>query len=119
MNKRKTGTFYEEAACAYLKEQGIQILHKNFRCSYGEIDLIGQDRDTTVFFEIKYRKNEQYGTPLEAVTIQKQKTICKCAAFFCLRNKNIKQIRYDVVGITDTEIKWIQNAFEHKGYAFI
>ena len=119
LNKRRIGTFYEEAVSEYLKSHGIDILQKNYRCKYGEIDLIGKDGETTVFFEVKYRKNYQYGNPLEAVTKQKQRTICKCAAFFCYNHKNVREIRYDVIGVLDEEIIWIKNAFEHDGYAFL
>ncbi len=75
MNKREIGTFYEEAVSEYLKLQGINIICKNFRCRSGEIDLIGWENDCLIFFEVKYRKDERYGYPVEAVTEMKKRTI--------------------------------------------
>ena len=119
MNKRRVGTFYEEAVCEYLKNYNIKILANNFRCKSGEIDIIGQDGECTVFFEVKYRKNGAFGNPLDAITEQKQKTICKCAAYYCMQHKEITQVRYDVIGILGSEITWIKDAFEHRGYSFL
>lgn len=118
MNKRSVGTFYEDAVCNYLKKRKIRILQKNFRCHFGEIDLIGMDGEYLVFFEVKYRRTGSYGMPQEAVGIRKQTVICKCAAMYCLRHQQYYPIRYDVVAVLGTEIEWIQDAFPHRGYSF-
>lgn len=118
MNKRQIGAFYEDSACAYLKSHGIEILKKNYRCKIGEIDIIGKDENCVVFFEVKYRKSDEYGHALYAVDTKKQIKICKCAAVFCMQNPWVKEFRYDVIGISDTKIDWIKNAFYHKGYGF-
>ena len=118
MNKRRIGAFYEARACDYLKEHGIRILKKNYRCNAGEIDIIGKDGDCVVFFEVKYRKSEEYGPALLAVDGRKQNRICRCAAIYCMQNSWVKEFRYDVIGITDTKIEWIKNAFSHRGYGF-
>ena len=73
MNKRKTGTAYEVIAADYLKKQGVQIIEMNYRISRGEIDIIGKEKDTLVFIEVKYRKNASYGYPWEAISVEKQK----------------------------------------------
>ena len=56
-NKRSLGTFYEEQAITYLQQYQIRIVERNFRNRFGEIDLIGYDGNTLVFFEVKYRKS--------------------------------------------------------------
>lgn len=116
MNKREIGTFYETAVCEYLKKHGIWILERNFCCKQGEVDIIGRDRDCIVFFEVKYRRTNAFGDALQAVPYNKQKKISRCADFYCMKHRGITQIRFDVVGITDTRIDWIQNAFCHIGY---
>ena len=118
MNKRKIGSFYEDVVCEYLLNQGIEIIEKNFRCHFGEIDIIGREKNTLLFIEVKYRKNDQYGMPQEAVTEEKKRVICKCATYYCMKHSYAVSIRYDVVAILDTQITWIKNAFEHKGYRF-
>lgn len=118
MNKRQIGAFYEDAACKYLEKQGVRILERNYRCKMGEIDIIGRQGECVIFFEVKYRKSEEFGHALAIVDYKKQKTICRCAAIYCMQHPYAATIRYDVIGITDTQIDWIQNAFPHRGYGF-
>lgn len=115
MNRRNTGTAYEKIAADYLRKQGIKIREMNYRISQGEIDLIGEDKDTIIFIEVKYRKTASYGYPWEAVSINKQKKICKVARQYCYGKRIKKQVRYDIVSICGEEILWFQNAFEHIG----
>lgn len=115
MNRRNTGTAYEKIAADYLRKQGIKIREMNYRISQGEIDLIGEDRDAIIFIEVKYRKTASYGYPWEAVSINKQKKICKVARQYCYSKRIKKQVRYDIVSICGEEIIWFKNAFEHVG----
>ncbi|MCR5282368.1 MAG: YraN family protein [Lachnospiraceae bacterium] len=113
MNKRSVGSAKEKLASAYLMKQGVRITDRNFRVRQGEIDLIGYDADTLVFFEVKYRKSAAYGLPQEAVGQSKQLQICRVAAFY----RNLHRIpadtpvRYDVIAILKDEVTWIKNAF--------
>lgn len=116
LNKRQIGSFYEEMACEFLREQGIFILEQNFRCKQGEVDIIGEDRGTLLFVEVKYRKNAVVGFPYEAVTYQKQKSISSVASYYKYRKQINKGIRYDIISICGDKIHWIQNAFNHIGY---
>ena len=61
MNRRETGTQYEERAAEYLIAQNYQILERNYRIRSGEIDIIARDGTVLVFIEVKYRKNEESG----------------------------------------------------------
>ena len=115
MNRRNAGTAYEEIAANYLEKQGIRILEKNYRIAGGEIDLIGEEKDTIIFIEVKYRKTASYGYPWEAVSIHKQKKICFVAKQYCYVKKIKKQIRFDIVSILGEEIEWFPNAFEYVG----
>lgn len=111
MNTRAIGNYYEDAACAYLTSMGVEILERNFSCRLGEIDIIGIDNDTLVFFEIKYRKNNRYGDALEAVDIKKQKKIIKTAQFYLTFKNYDMYKRFDVVATDGNETIWIKNAF--------
>ena len=69
MNKRVTGSEKERIAHQFLCKKGVRIVACNFRIRQGEIDLIGYDGRTLVFFEVKYRKNAICGSSSEAVGI--------------------------------------------------
>lgn len=118
MNNRAVGQAYEDRARAYLESQGVKILEQNFRNRKGEVDLIGRHGEYLVFFEVKYRKHADNGNPLEAVTYAKQRQICAVADFYRMSRKysEFTPIRFDVVGILDTEISWIKNAFPYISY---
>lgn len=115
LNKRRLGADKEDFAASYLEEKGLRVIEKNFRCRIGEIDLIARDREYLVFIEVKYRRNAELGSPQEAVGIAKQRTICKVADYYRLKNGigNTQSVRYDVVAIMGNEISWIPNAFLH------
>ena len=105
MNKRKIGSRYEEAAAAFLQKQGFRILGKNFRCRQGEIDLVCREGKELVFTEVKYRS--------DAVDFRKQEKIRRTALFYLCRYGYPENTpcRFDVVGITGSNIQLIRNAF--------
>lgn len=111
-NNRATGSEYEKAAGRYLEEKGYRIIEYNYRCRYGEIDLIAKDGECLVFCEVKYRSGKRKGHPLEAVDKRKQKVIFKCALHY-LSEKKMGEIpcRFDVIGIENSETVHITNAF--------
>lgn len=112
-NKRRIGANYEKIACEYLKQQGYHILECNFYCSAGEIDIIGRHKEYLVFIEVKYRKDTQKGSPMESISVQKQKTISKCALYYMKRHGLLNEaVRFDVVGILGNQIQLTQNAFD-------
>lgn len=113
MNKRIEGSKWEKIAGEFLERHGIEIRQYNFRCRIGEIDIIGKDNDTLVFYEVKYRKNTRCGTAAEAVGIKKQRVIAKVSDYYRMINKiadNVP-IRYDVIAIQDNKIELIPGAF--------
>ena len=117
MNTRKIGIQKEETACRYLKEQGIQIKERNYRCKMGEIDIIGYDKDCLVIFEVKYRKDMAMGSASEAVDYRKQKKICSVFDYYRMIHKcpDNQAVRFDVIAIEGDRIDWIKNAFFYQG----
>ena len=117
VNKREVGGFYEEAAALFLSKKGVRILERNYRCRQGEIDLIGLDGEYLVFFEIKYRKDEAAGLPEEAVNSAKRRRICGAAKYFLYLNGYGESIpiRFDVIAICQSRVRWYQNAFDYIG----
>ncbi len=74
-NKRTVGAQYEDKAAQFLESKGVRILERNFRNRFGEIDIIGRDKNTYVFTEVKYRKDNRLGDPASAVNLKKQSTM--------------------------------------------
>lgn len=115
MNRRKTGAEWEAQAAEYLAANGMRIVEKNFRGRQGEIDVIGCHQGCLVFVEVKYRSSPEAGHALESVGYRKQCRICRTADYYRYLHgigENVC-VRYDVVGIQDGEIQWVQNAFSH------
>jgi len=110
------GTWGEEEASRHLKRLGWKILRRNFRApGGGEVDLVCRDRDTLVFAEVKTRRSEELGRPLDAVDRKKQELIRR-GALYWLRLLEMPDItfRFDVIEVLATdpvEIRVIESAF--------
>lgn len=116
-DNRAMGSRYEQQAAAFLEENGVRILERNFRCRQGEIDLIGREGNTIVFIEVKYRRTDQCGTPAEAVNMSKQLALCKTADAYRMKKHLYGNVsfRFDVIAILGRETTWYRNAFEYRG----
>lgn len=113
MNKRKVGSKWEEEAARFLAQCGLTITEQNFRCRFGEIDIVARDGEYYVFAEVKYRKTASFGTPEEAVDYSKSRTISKVADYYrvCKHVPADAKVRFDVVAVEGDSFKWYKNAF--------
>ncbi len=111
MDNKKKGNLGEEVAKKFLENKGYNILESQYRTKHGEIDIIALDDKNIVFIEVKYRKTNKKGSPLEAINKTKQNKIINSAYQYII-DKNIKNnIRFDAVGILDNEVTHVINAF--------
>lgn len=111
---RERGSRAEELVCRFLLRQGLRLLARNYRCRRGEIDLIMQDAGNLVFVEVRYRRQNRYGSGLESVDHNKQRRISLCAAHYLQHHPQQarRPARFDVVAVgPDQNIDWIRNAF--------
>lgn len=112
MTNKITGNAGEDLACRYLEKNGYEILERNKHYSrFCEIDIIAKYKKTIVFVEVKTRKTNAYGTPMEAITRTKYENIYKGVQYYLAENK-VKDYRIDVVGITlkpDLKIEHLKN----------
>ncbi|EGQ8450132.1 YraN family protein [Vibrio parahaemolyticus] len=113
-SKRQIGNQYETLAKQYLQRQGLRFLDQNYQTKFGEIDLIFQQGETIVFVEVKYRKNDHFGSAAEMVTNAKMRKLIKTAQVWLSQQRTMNTIdyRFDVIAIHDSgrDINWIQNA---------
>jgi len=95
-----TGRWGEKKAAEYLTNLGYKIEESNFRCSFGEIDIIGWDEDILVFIEVKTRKTDIFGDALESITYWKRRKISLVAMYY-IKKKNLDYIncRFDVITV--------------------
>ena len=91
---------------------GVQIISTNYRSRFGEIDIIGLDQYALVFYEVKRRQNDQFGTPAARVSQWQQRRILKTALHFLNSHKHIeyRDLRFDVLTL-GKENRWIKSAF--------
>lgn len=95
-----TAILGEDKACEYLKKLGFKILERNFRKGYGEIDIVALDRDVLVFVEVKTRTSNQFGSPLEAISYWKLKSLIKTAQYYKMTHRNLPEsLRIDAVAV--------------------
>lgn len=96
----------ERLAVRHLKKSGLRIVTRNYRNRFGEIDIIALDGQTIVFVEVKTRKSNDAGTPLEAVGEAKQAKIVQVAQAYLKQRRLFEtSVRFDVIGIVWNEDK--------------
>lgn len=106
------GPWAENYAYDYLQQQGLTPITRNYRSQVGEIDLIMQDQEELVFVEVRYRKNDHFGSALESVTYSKQQKIIKTAELYLQKHyRSYPPCRYDILSITGSRLEWLKNAF--------
>jgi len=112
------GTHFEGVAARYLSSRGVDILERNVYNRGGEIDLIGQDKDTLVFFEVRYRRMNSLVDPASSISYPKRQRLLKAASFYLHRHNLWNALsRIDVVAISPGTLKkyrvqWIKNAIQ-------
>jgi putative endonuclease len=100
----------EDAALAYLQQQGLLLVERNFRCRGGEIDLIMMERDTLVLVEVRRRADQRHGGAAASVTAAKQARLWLAAQLYLQRYRRPPPCRLDVVAIDGARLEWIRDA---------
>ena len=111
----EVGQEAEERALDYLKKHGMKRVAQNYRCRFGEIDIIMRDGIYLVFIEVRARTHTAFGGGLGSITYAKRQKIVKTTAHYLLTNKLYEQypIRFDAVSIDGIsgKIIWVKDAF--------
>ncbi len=107
----------EDAACHYLKRQGLKLVHRRFHCRFGEIDLIMRDKACWVFVEVRCRADGALVSACESISAEKMRKIRKTAEFFLMQFDELPDCRFDVIAMSYSRdkigyaIDWIPDAF--------
>jgi putative endonuclease len=100
MTRSEIGALGEQLAVAHLQSLGLAVLARNWRCRYGELDVIAADGRTVVFVEVKTRTSDQFGGVVQAVTAQKVRRLRRLAALWlAAQDDRWASVRIDVIGV--------------------
>ena len=119
MSTKQDGDWGEALVAEYPEARGCRIVEREWRCRFGEIDLIAEQEGTLLFVEVKLRTNLRYGMPRESVTAKKQEKLRSAALLYLSMHGLDAPARFDVAEVyTDarhsarsTRIEYIENAF--------
>ncbi|HEX2284125.1 MAG TPA: YraN family protein [Mycobacterium sp.] len=102
LTRAEIGALGEQLAVEHLQASGLRVLTRNWRCRYGELDVIAADDAAriVVFVEVKTRTTDQFGGVAQAVTPQKVRRLRRLAGMWlAAQDGRWSQVRIDVVGV--------------------
>lgn len=117
MKSHQLGIQGELYAQEFLRKQNYKIIETNYRCSFGEIDIIAQEGESLCFIEVKTRQEDGWDA-FEAVHPLKQKKMIKVALMYLMSKFGTDEIesRFDVLALwpeKDTfKAELLKNAFQ-------
>ena len=89
----------EELGADYLTKNGYTVLHKNWRYSHYEIDIIAEKNNVLHFIEVKIRSSDKFGLPEDAVTKKKFQNLLNGADEFLFQHQQYRHVQYDILAI--------------------
>ncbi len=106
----------ERMAERFLERQGLVRLQRNYRCRWGELDLVMRDGDTLVVVEVRSRAPGALCSAEESISAAKRRRIVLATRHFLARHPGLASsaVRFDLVAISpggDNELRWIEAAF--------
>lgn len=117
----KRGLLAERVAARFLRDNGYQILHRNYRSRRGEIDIIAIDHGVLVFVEVRQRSLSSLVCPEESINVHKRQRIAYTAEHYLACHSFNGDCRFDVVCISgdpmrpSCRVELIRSAFELGG----
>lgn len=115
-DNRKIGFLAENLAVEALKNKGFEILERNFKDRFGEIDIIAKDKEVLVFVEVKAKKGIEFGLPEEMINAYKLQKIRRMAEVY-MNGKSLP-CRIDVVTIILSETNELLNLNHYENVYF-
>lgn len=110
-----TGKKGEDVAAEYLQQQGLQILERNWKNRFEEIDIVALDKELLVIVEVKTRSSLAFGKPEESVGLRKQRLLVNAAEAYIQKNNSEHETRFDIVSVllngSTANIQHIKHAF--------
>lgn len=117
-NPGNTGAEAEQLAATFLRRQGLRLVETNYRCRFGEIDLVCNDHGTLVFVEVRLRANSRFGGAAASITPAKQRRVVTAARWWLAgagRHHATRPCRFDaalLASLDEASIEWLRGAFD-------
>ena len=113
-HNQRIGKWGEDIAAEHLTQLGYEIITRNVRTPYGEIDIVTRQGDITIFVEVKARTSTKMGLPEESITPRKREHMLAAADHYAMQNE-IDHWQIDVIAIegkpgTQPVITYFENA---------
>ena len=120
---QQIGELGEKLVALWLEFKGYKVLHQRWRCRWGEIDLIAQEKSTAIliFVEVKTRSQGNWDADgLLSVNFAKQQKIAKTAAIFLARNPHLAEYpcRFDVALVSHRQLNHQVDALDNNNYFY-
>lgn len=100
---KKRGDMGENAAAVFLQREGHEILERNWKTKFCEIDIVSLHNDVLYFTEVKYRKNAQQGDGIAAITPKKLRQMTFAARYYALKHGSTSDLRLAAVSVAGSE----------------
>ncbi len=111
----KPGALAEQTAAQFLQQQGLRLVASNYRCRFGEIDLILRDGDTLVFAEVRLRSRSDFGGAAASIDRRKQAKLIRTAQHYLAGRTDMPPCRFDALLLVSADgsagMEWIRDAF--------
>ena len=102
----------ERVAARRYQRDGYRVLDRNWRCPFGELDLVVSRDGVVAFCEVKTRRSSAYGLPAEAVDGRRQRRLRAAAAQWLRKHgTRFREVRFDVVSVLPGRVERIEAAF--------
>jgi putative endonuclease len=114
-----TARLGEEIAAKFLTKKGYQIIDRNFRKGYGEIDIVAIHDNILVFIEVKTRTTSLYGGAIEAISYLKLKKLTRTCEYYKILHPKLPQaLRIDaiLIDLENGKVKNINHIENISGY---
>ena len=116
---RRRGAWGEDLAAEFLCREGFLIVDRNWKCRFGEIDIVAEGGGFLCFVEVKLRRSERFGAGAAYVDRRKQEKLRITAELYLQSHLTVLQPRFDVVeilapnglGTKNPKIRHLEGAF--------
>lgn len=114
--RQQFGLMGEAVAERWLRGRGWRVLHRRFRSGHRDIDLVAERDGLVAFVEVKARRGDGCGGPLEAVNWRKRRELARSALVWIDRHGRLgESYRFDVIGVLldgdRVRVRHVENAF--------